>query len=61
MIPPNLPPYLRKIMEQAQQAIQKASTPCKGCQERREALMRRVNQFRARNRVIRNVRRSGEL
>ena len=49
MIPPNLPPVLRKVFEEA---VKKATTPCKGCQERRDAIAKRLNKFRPRNRAV---------
>ena len=52
MIPKNLPQVLRPIFEQA---VKKAMTPCKGCQERREAVIKRINKFRLRNRAVKQV------
>ena len=52
MIPPNLPPVLRQIFEQA---IKKATAPCKGCQERRDAVLKALK-LRPRNQAVTNAR-----
>jgi hypothetical protein len=52
MIPNNLPSVLRPIFEAA---VKKATAPCKGCEQRRDAILKKLR-LRPVNRAINQTR-----